>query len=1271
MERIKNERRKDNPRENANFLSIATFFYTIPTFIKGFKKDLEEEDLYETYTGHKSDVLGNKMERLWKKELERSKKANRKPSLSRVLLNCFGFDHFSVGFALLLNELVVKTCQISALGDLVSFYMNANQQTDKKEAYFCATKIIISSLLSVLIAQPMSMSGYHMGLKMRVACCSLIYRKVLKLSKLAFEKTTSGQIVNLLSNDLKSMDKFPQMSHYIWIGPIQTIFLSYFMYKEAGYCSVFGVLFLFIFIPLHFFMGRLFAVYRNRSAFRTDERIRLMNEIILGISVIKMYTWEKPFAKLIAEYRRFEMKAIKKAAHLKGMYSACVLLNSKIAVFFTIVSYVLVNDKINAHQVFVLIGLYNLLRQTMLVFFPNGVTLAAETSVCFTRITNFLLLEETNNVYEENDEQKDAIVLEGVSAKWSSKSDNFLNKLNLRIRPGSLTAIIGLVGSGKSSIINAILQEMLVVEGNIFIKGKISYASQDPWLFDESVKQNILFGNKLDRQRYMKVVKACALQRDFYQLQYSDETLVGERGSTLSGGQKSRVNLARAVYSEADIYLLDDPLSAVDTEVGNDIFEKCIKRYLKGKTVVLVTHQLQYVKNVDHIVVVENGSVIAQGNPLELQNSGIDFGKFLINKELICEDVGKQFSRSESTGSKLSLVNEEKVLIPNVVAEQKSIGAISGNVYKEYLRSGAHPWIICGAVFVLITFQVLMIGSDYFLAYWVNLAQIENESNSTSSSQGKLSLIYTGFIFALIIISAVRSFMLIEMCMKASTVLHNNMFASIIRGTLNFFNGNTSGRILNRFSKDMGAIDELLPNSIIDVTSIAITVVGTVVLTNIVHPVLIIPVIIITIIFYLLRNLYIGTSRSVKRLEGVTKSSVLAHLNVSIQGLSTIRSAKAQSLLVKQFDSHHDLNNCASYLFLATSKSFGYWLDLFCVVYITIVTFSSLFSESEQLGGNVGLIMSQSLLLTGVFQWGMRQTTEFENQMTSVERVLEYSAIEMEALQEEKERIESDWPNNGHIQFVNVSLKYLPDSDYVLQNINFTIEPLEKIGIVGRTGAGKSSLIAALFRLTDVEGSVFIDSIDTKNLSLHQARSNLSIIPQQPILFSGSVRKNLDPFDEFDDEVLWKALEEVELKDTIANSLSGLNSEISEGGSNLSVGQRQLVCLARALLRNNKILILDEATANVDHITDALIQNTIRKNFTQCTVLTIAHRLDTIIDCDKILVMSEGRVVEFDHPHLLLQKRKGPFFEMVEQTGILMSQNLINIAKMNYRLRNS
>jgi ATP-binding cassette subfamily C (CFTR/MRP) protein 4 len=522
--------------------------------------------------------------------------------------------------------------------------------------------------------------------------------------------------------------------------------------------------------------------------------------------------------------------------------------------------------------------------------------------------------------------------------------------------------------------------------------------------------------------------------------------------------------------------------------------------------------------------------------------------------------------------------------------------------------------------------------------------------------------LYSALIVSVIIFAIVRSITFTQSCMRVSVNLHDKMFSSIVSATMNFFHSNSSGRILNRFSKDIGNIDEVLPEVLFVTIELSVTIIGSVLVICIVSPFTIIPGIIIFIVMYYLRIVFLTSSRSIKRMEATNRSPILAHLTESVKGLTTIRAFGTTQILHKEFDNYQDLHSSVYYMNLGTNRAFAIWLDLICIIYVSFVTIMAV--STETYGGNIGFVITRGISITGIFQFAVRRWSELENQMTSVERIVEYVQADQEY--DRKTKVPSIlWPDTGKIEFKSIFMQYSNDKPYVLKNLKFLIQLKEKIGIVGRTGAGKSSLISVLFRLVHFEGNIFIDDVDTKEISLSSLRSKISIIPQEPILFSGSVRKNLDPFNQYHDEQIWEVLEKVRLKEFVTDLPSGLYSNLSEGGSNFSVGQKQLVCLARALLRNNKILILDEATANVDPQTDELLQKTIRTNFANCTVLTIAHRLHTVMDSDKVLVMDNGVIAEFDHPHVLLQS-KGVFHELVAETGKNMSENLIETAQKNY-----
>ncbi|KAL7740941.1 hypothetical protein ACLKA6_014096 [Drosophila palustris] len=1354
MQSIKTTDLPENPREHANFLSAICFWFTMPTFLKGRKKMLETEDLYKALKEHKSETLGDKLCVAWDRELlKKQQNSKKEPSLLRTLLKVFGPYFALLGLVLFLLELGLRTIQPLFLLKLISYYTHGSETIDA--AYYYAAGVIACSALNVFIMHPYMLGTIHMGMKMRVGLCSMIYRKALKLSKTALGDTTAGHIVNLISNDVGRLDFATIFVHYLWVGPLQTLFITYLMYLKIGVAAVFGVAFMLMFIPLQAWLGKKTSALRMRTALRTDERVRMMNEIIAGIQVIKMYAWELPFEQLVAFARKKEINAIRHVSYIRGILLSFIIFLTRVSIFLSLVGYVLLGTFLTPEVAFVITAYYNILRTTMTVFFPQGISQMAEALISVKRVEKYMLYEETDvsdksldllvstpgtnqttvssKLEQETLEAKEKLLtptslqninenavlseakvsINGLMAKWDVSSPDYtLNGVNLRVQPGTLLGIVGRTGSGKSSLIQAILGELRAESGEIRVNGSFSYASQEPWLFTGTVRQNILFGQAMDKRRYALVVKNCALERDFELLPYGDKTIVGERGASLSGGQKARISLARAVYRQTAIYLLDDPLSAVDTHVARHLFEKCMRGYLRDRIVILVTHQLQFLQHADQIIIMDKGQVSAVGTYDSLRESGLDFAAMLGDSSRD-ENMEGSHSRSGSTSEKRrnseqSLVSLADSSMDETAGEQMHVketqeqGNIGLGLYNKYFKAGGGFF----AFFVMMAFcvltQLLASLGDYFLAYWVakkgNVQQesdnstitIDSETTAANDTDTSHALeshlanwlnelgwsvdaemldtyIFTLITIATIVFTLARSFLFFNLAMRASIRLHNSMFRGISRAAMYFFNTNPSGRILNRFSKDMGQVDEILPAVMMDVIQIFLSLGGIVIVIAVVNPLFLIPTSVLVLIFYQLRTFYLKTSRNIKRLEAITRSPIYSHMAASLTGLSTIRAFGAQRVLVAEFDNHQDLHSSAFYLFISTSRAFGFWLDCFCIIYIGIITLS-FFIFPPANGGEVGLAITQAMGMTGMVQWGMRQSAELENTMTAVERVVEYEDIEPEGALEAPadKKPPKSWPENGKISFEELSLRYFPDpkSDNVLKSLNFVIKAREKVGIVGRTGAGKSSLINALFRLSYTDGSIIIDKRDTQEMGLHDLRSKISIIPQEPVLFSGTMRYNLDPFDEYSDEKLWSSLEEVKLKEVVADLPSGLQSKITEGGTNFSVGQRQLVCLARAILRENRVLVMDEATANVDPQTDGLIQTTIRNKFKDCTVLTIAHRLHTIMDSDKVLVMDAGRVVEFGTPYELLTSAESRVFhDMVKQTGKSTYENLLQVAK--------
>ncbi|GFN81901.1 ATP-binding cassette subfamily c member 4, partial [Plakobranchus ocellatus] len=949
---------------------------------------------------------------------------------------------------------------------------------------------------------------------------------------------------------------------------------------------------------------------------------------------------------------------------------------------------------------------------------------------------NFLLKEEhkqetyelRSNEFSGMDEisntdkiQNAKLEIINVTAKWEGRDveASTLENITIRVKPGELVAIIGHVGSGKSSLLLSILGELPLLSGTVKAHGKIAYVSQHPWVFSASVRQNIVFGAKFDKTRYEKIIKICALSRDLSILPKGDATLIGDRGITLSGGQRARVSLARALYMDADVYLLDDPLSAVDTAVGKHIFDKCIVKFLENKLRILVTHQVQLLPVADNIVILTEGTVVSQGTFVELSKSGVDFAELLkIPNEDTQENcperaqsrniddilsLEKDLSdtqgslhervRTNSTSSKDSLPDSyepEPVELP--VEEERKIGSIDAKVFTEYFKAGSGIIMFFFLMFLMLLAQILYVLNDWWLAKWSgkvqekysdqkeynqflldnNITAISNISaiNITFPSVPDVdnyrNLYILGSItLALVGSSLSRALLFFKFAVDASKNLHNQMFARLLRTKIIFFDINPVGRVLNRFSKDVGQMDDLLPWSIFNFLQNGLLTCSTIMVAGIFNPWVFIPLVPLAVFFFIIRRHYVQTSRSIKRLEGTTRSPVFSHLSACLQGTHTIRAMGMELKCSDEFDAHQDLHTEAWFLFLTTSRWIAIRMDWLSVLFITCVVYSAVFASDSMDVEIAGLSITYTMNLMALFQWTVRQSTELENQMVSVERVIQYTRLPEEANLESTtdKKPPPSWPTHGSICAKDVSLQYSSTGPYVLKNLSFDISAAEKIGIVGRTGAGKSSLITALFRMVEAQGTLLIDGINIHNIGLHDLRGAISIIPQDPVLFTGTVRRNLDPFQEYSDEQLWRALDETQLKEAISATSEGLYTEVDEGGSNFSAGQRQLMCLARAVLGNTRMLVIDEATANVDPITDELIQQTIRTKFKDCTVLTIAHRLHTIIDSDKIMVLDAGEIVEMDTPMALLSKEAGVFRAMVEQLGKAELKHLTDFAK--------
>ncbi|XP_032517438.2 ATP-binding cassette sub-family C member 4-like [Danaus plexippus] len=1336
--------KEKNPHDKANFLSKIFLWWSFKLFKRGYKRGLTIEDLWQARSVDQSGPLGDRLEEAWEREVERSRKNNTKPSLSRAIVSSFWLEYMTSGILVGVLFIVVWPLIPYTLALFIKYFSSEKTPESYRNAHIHNFLLNFFSILSALLMNHTNLSQACVGMRVRIASCSLVYRKILKLNRVGISKTDSGQVINLMSNDVNRFDIAAPLLSILWVMPIVVPVVCYLVWQHIGYATLAALAVIVIqTVTVQVYLSNRQGILRGKIARRTDERVKVMSELVNGVQVIKMYAWEKPFEKLVDKLRKIEIKFILRTSFIKGFSTALSVFTERFILYAAVVTFVVTGGEISSDITFSLVQYYNLMQLACNILFPMALAFLAESRVSIRRLEEFLALDESegddpkiasfnaNSLLNGMDSEKEnsnnrvkptGLVISNATASWQPNPIvHTLRNITLNFQPGEFIGVAGLVGSGKSSFLQLILGELRPSKGTVSLGGsRVSYASQEPWLFVATIKQNILFGLPYDRLKYKKVVTACALLRDFEQLPAGDSTMVGERGISLSGGQRARIGLARACYRNADIYLLDDPLSAVDTHVGKHIVSECVMGLLRHSTRILVTHQLHHLKQADRVVILHNGEVETCGTFEEVS-------KCPLFKELEHEEQSPDDSanpqilrkRTLSVQSRLSASTTaesplDEEVEPSESDELMEKGRVSGSVYRKYFRAGANWCLLLTTVVSILLAQIITSVSDLWLTYWMNTveerkiknysakllaSELTNASDSVQnatlateaplySSTGNLSVIGTivktaltmqdivteepvhhmfyiyiwgAAILGCILLTTGRSILFLYVCMKSSIKMHNQMFSNILSATMRFFDTNPSGRILNRFSKDMGVVDEILPKMYLDSIQIFMVMAGILIMVAIVSPYMMLTTMFCGILLYIWTIIYLSTAQAIKRVEGVSRSPVFSHVSASLAGLATIRACDAVPILRVQFDDKQDIHTAAWYLSLITNTTFSIWLSLISAFYVIVVAYTFLLmDDGTTRSGNVGLAISQGLILVNVVQYGIKQTTEVISQMTSVERVLQFTKLPKEVT--DGPMPPKDWPKRAKLVFKDLYLRYDTEAEPVLKNLNIVIESGWKVGVVGRTGAGKSSLISALFRLAPIDGNVYIDDVETGKIALKELRSKISIIPQEPVLFSASLRYNLDPFDKYTDADIWNALEQVELK----NSVSSLSAEVESGGVNFSAGQRQLLCLARAALARNKLLVLDEATANVDPNTDALIQKSIRKHFSECTVLTVAHRLHTVADSDRVVVMEAGEIVECGHPHELLKKDDGYFTRMVKQLGSASEQSLRELAQKAY-----
>ncbi|XP_077734144.1 ATP-binding cassette sub-family C member 2 [Canis aureus] len=1345
----------NNPSFTASFLSSITFSWYDSIVMKGYKQPLTLEDVWDVDEQITTKALVSKFEKYMVEELQKARKTlqkqqqrntqgksgerlhdlNKNQSQSQDILvleevkkkkkksgttekfpkSWLVKSLFKTFYVILLKSFLLKLVfdlltflNPQLLKLLISFANDPDMYV--WTGYFYSVLFFVVALIQSLCLQSYFQMCFMLGVNVRTTIMASIYKKALTLSNQARKQYTIGETVNLMSVDAQKLMDVTNFIHLLWSNVLQIALSIYFLWAELGPSVLAGVGVMILLIPVNGLLASKSRAIQVKNMKNKDKRLKIMNEILSGIKILKYFAWEPSFKNQIHELRKKELKNLLTFGQMQSVMVFLLYLTPVLVSVITFSVYTLVdsNNVLDAEKAFTSITLFNILRFPLSML-PMVISSLLQASVSRERLEKYLGGDDLDTSAIRRDSSSDqAVQFSEASFTWDRDSEATIRDVNLDIMPGQLVAVVGTVGSGKSSLMSAMLGEMEDVHGHITIKGTIAYVPQQSWIQNGTIKDNILFGSELDEKRYQQVLEACALLPDLEVLPGGDLAEIGEKGINLSGGQKQRISLARATYQNSDIYVLDDPLSAVDAHVGRHIFNKVLgpNGLLKGKTRLLVTHSIHFLPQVDEIVVLGNGTILEKGSYNTLLAKKGLFAKILktftkqtgpegeatVNEdseedddcglmpsvEEIPEEVASltmkrenslhrtlsRSSRSRSRHQK-SLRNSLKTRNVNTLKEEEEpvkgqklikkefiqTGKVKFSIYLKYLR--AIGWyLIFLIIFAYVINSVAYIGSNLWLSAWTNDSKAFNGTNYPASQRdmrigvyGVLGLAQGVFVLMANLLSAHGS-------THASNILHRQLLNNILQAPMSFFDTTPTGRIVNRFAGDISTVDDTLPQSLRSWILCFLGIISTLVMICTATPVFIIVIIPLSIIYVSIQIFYVATSRQLKRLDSVTRSPIYSHFSETVSGLSVIRAFEHQQRFLKHNEVGIDNNQKCVFSWIVSNRWLAVRLEL---IGNLIVFFSSLMMviyKATLSGDTVGFVLSNALNITQTLNWLVRMTSEIETNIVAVERINEYIKVENEAPWVTDKRPPPGWPSKGEIRFNNYQVRYRPELDLVLRGITCDIRSMEKIGVVGRTGAGKSSLTNGLFRILEAAGGqIIIDGVDIASIGLHDLREKLTIIPQDPILFSGSLRMNLDPFNHYSDEEIWKALELAHLKTFVAGLQLGLSHEVAEAGDNLSIGQRQLLCLARALLRKSKILIMDEATAAVDLETDHLIQMTIQKEFSHCTTITIAHRLHTIMDSDKIIVLDNGKIVEYGSPQELL-RNSGPFYLMAKEAGI-------------------
>ncbi|KAL1293412.1 putative ABC transporter C family member 15 isoform X2 [Arachis ipaensis] len=1260
---------KESPYGKATLMQLINFSWLNPLFEEGYKKPLEQSDIPNVDIKDSAEFLTSAFDESLRQVKEKDGTTN--PSIYKAIY------HFTRKKAAI-NALFAIICASASyvgpylITDFVDFLGDKEKQ-GLKTGYLLSLAFLCAKMVETITQRQWIFGARQLGLRLRSALISHIYKKGLHLSNRSRQSHTGGEIMNYMSVDVQRITDFIWYVNVIWMLPIQISLAVLILHTNLGLGSMAALAATLAVMTLNIPLTKIQKRYQAKIMAAKDERMKATSEVLRNMKTLKLQAWDSEFLQRLESLRKVEYNWLLKSLQQAAL-SAFIFWGSP--TFISVITFwacMLMGIELTAGRVLSAFATFRML-QDPIFSLPDLLNVMAQGKVSVDRIASYLREEEIQHDVIENvsrDKTEFDVVIDKGRFSWDPESRTpSIDQIELKVKRGMKVAICGSVGSGKSSLLSGILGEIYKQSGKVKISGTKAYVPQSPWILTGNIRDNITFGKEYDPEKYEKTVQACALKKDFELFSCGDLTEIGERGINMSGGQKQRIQIARAVYQDADIYLLDDPFSAVDAHTGTHLFKECLMGILKEKTILFVTHQVEFLPAADLILVMQNGKITQAGKFEELLKQNIGFEvlvgahskalESILTVENSSRTAQNPIAEAESNlNAKLMHKEQHDTVEDNpperkgnegklVQDEERETGSISKEVYWTYLTTAKGGALVPVIILAQSSFQILQIASNYWMA-WV--------CPTSSDAKPIFDMNFILLIYMVLSVSGalcvlVRALLVAYTGLWTAQTFFTSMLHSVLRAPMSFFDSTPTGRILNRVSTDQSILDLEMATKLGWCAFSVIQILGTIaVMSQVAWQVfaIFIPVTAVCIWY---QRYYTPTARELARLAQIQIAPILHHFAESLAGAASIRAFDQEGRFIHTnldlVDGHarpwfHNVSAMEWLSFrLNILSNFVFAFSLVMLVSLPEgIINPSIAGLAVTYGINLNVLQAQVI-------WNICNA---ENKMISVERILQYRNIASEApLVIQDSRPPSNWPATGTICFTNLEIRYAEQLPSVLKHITCTFPGQKKIGVVGRTGSGKSTLIQAIFRIVEPrEGSIVIDNVDICKIGLHDLRSRLSIIPQDPSMFEGTVRGNLDPLELYSDTQIWEALDKCQLGQLVREKQDKLDSPVVENGENWSVGQRQLFCLGRALLKRSSILVLDEATASVDSATDGVIQQIISHEFKDRTVVTIAHRIHTVIDSDLVLVLSDGRIAEYDEPSKLLEREDSFFYKLIKE----------------------